>query len=108
MRTRIQRAAAFFKRMEDGDEDALKDWRVLHVHFDVYTVESRVSEESMDNALPQLDEMGLIEDEEGAKRVNLEKCKLVKAVVRKKGGTSIYLTRDIGGAIERYEKYEFD
>lgn len=23
-------------------------------------------------------------------------------------GTSIYLTRDIGGAIERYEKYKFD
>jgi arginyl-tRNA synthetase len=23
-------------------------------------------------------------------------------------GTSIYLTRDIGGAIERYEKYQFD
>ncbi|GBE88787.1 arginyl-tRNA synthetase [Sparassis latifolia] len=116
-------AAAFFKRMEDGDEDALKDWRVwrdlsirkyegeyarLNVHFDVYTGESRVSKESMDNALAQLDEMGLIEDEEGAKRVNLEKYKLGKAVVRKKDGTSIYLTRDIGGAIERYEKYKFD
>ena len=23
-------------------------------------------------------------------------------------GTSIYLTRDIGGAIERYEQYKFD
>ncbi|KAF8196148.1 hypothetical protein BJ912DRAFT_956508 [Pholiota molesta] len=93
-------AALWFKRMEDGDEAALKNWRVwremsvkkyeqeyerLNVHFDVYTGESK-----------------------GAKLVELEKWKLGKAVVRKKDGTSIYLTRDIGGAIERYEQYKFD
>jgi arginyl-tRNA synthetase len=138
-------AAKWFKRMEDGDEDALKNWRVwremsvkkyeqeyerLNVKFDVYTGESNVGKESMDKALTQLEEMGLISDSEGAKLVELEKWKLGKAVVRKKGvsyilpvspvrpvfianiphsdGTSIYLTRDIGGAIERYEKYKFD
>ncbi len=71
--------------------------------------------------------MGLISDVEGAKLVDLEKWKLGKAVLRKKGtflpsvvspvsyscldgsdGTSIYLTRDIGGAIERYEQHKFD
>jgi hypothetical protein len=50
-------AVAWFKRMEDGDEDALKVWRVwrklsvkeyaeeydrLSVHFNVYTGESKV------------------------------------------------------------------
>jgi arginyl-tRNA synthetase len=67
----------------------------------------------------------LISDVEGAKLVDLEKWKLGKAVLRKKGasvslppylrltlriadGTSIYLTRDIGGAIERYEQHKFD
>jgi len=116
-------AAAFFKRMEDGDEEALANWRVwrelsvrkyeeeyarLNVHFDVYTGESQVGKASQDMALGRLEEMGLIDDHEGAKLVNLEKFKLEKAVVRKKDGTSIYLTRDIGGAIERYEKYKFD
>ncbi|KAF8817165.1 arginyl-tRNA synthetase [Phlegmacium glaucopus] len=116
-------AAKWFKRMEDGDESALNNWRVwremsvkkyeqeyerLNVKFDVYTGESMVSKESMDRALEKLDEMGLISDTEGAKLVDLEKWKLGKAVVRKKDGTSIYLTRDIGGAIERYEKYAFD
>ncbi|PCH35182.1 arginyl-tRNA synthetase [Wolfiporia cocos MD-104 SS10] len=116
-------AAAFFKRMEDGDESALANWRVwrelsvrkyegeyarLNVHFDVYTGESMVGKASQDLALNRLNEMGLIDDHEGAKLVNLEKFKLGKAVVRKKDGTSIYLTRDIGGAIERYEKYQFD
>ena len=71
--------------------------------------------------------MGLVSDEKGAKLVDLTKWKLEKAVVRKKGmshlappmcwilhsfftldGTSIYLTRDIGAAIGRYEKHKFD
>jgi arginyl-tRNA synthetase len=138
-------AAAWFKRMEDGDEDALKNWRVwrelsvkkyaeeydrLNVHFDVYTGESKVGKKWQDYALERLSEerlseMGLISDVEGAKLVDLEKWKLGKAVLRKKGasvtlpsyfrltlrmadGTSIYLTRDIGGAIERYEQHKFD
>ncbi|KAF5310727.1 hypothetical protein D9619_007663 [Psilocybe cf. subviscida] len=116
-------AARWFKRMEDGDEEALRNWRVwremsvkkyeqeyerLNVKFDVYTGESKVGKESMDTALKRLEEMGLVSESEGAKLVDLEKYKLGKAVVRKKDGTSIYLTRDIGGAIERYEKYKFD
>jgi hypothetical protein len=129
--------------MEDGDDDALKNWRVwrelsvkkyaeeyerLNVHFDVYTGESKVGKRWQDYALERLTEMGLISDVEGAKLVDLEKWKLGKAVLRKKGalvplvsfffsashdengtdGTSIYLTRDIGGAIERYEQHKFD
>ncbi|KAJ6448938.1 hypothetical protein C8R45DRAFT_1045716 [Mycena sanguinolenta] len=116
-------AARWFKRMEDGDESALKNWRVwralsvkkyaeeykrLNIEFDVYTGESMVGKEWQDKALTRLEEMGLIEDVDGAKIVNLEQWKMGKAVLRKKDGTSIYLTRDIGGAIERYEKYKFD
>ena len=139
-----EEAANWFRRMEDGDETALSNWRVwramsvkkyeqeyerLNVKFDVYTGESTVGQESMNLALEKLDEMGLISETNGAKLVDLEKWKLGKAVVRKKGrenfifcfpflillsffltidGTSIYLTRDIGGAIERYQKYAFD
>lgn len=133
-------AAKWFKRMEDGDESALKNWRVwralsvkkyaeeydrLNIAFDVYTGESMVGREWQDEALRRLEDMGLIEDVDGAKIVNLEQYKMGKAVLRKRGssflrplirftkdhdedGTSIYLTRDIGGAIERYEKYKFD
>lgn len=128
--------------MEDGDESALKNWRVwrelsikkyeeeyarLNVHFDVYTGESEVRREYQTLAFQKLEEKGLIADVDGAKLVDLEKYKLGKAVVRKRGwflfcfsgycstyeslipdGTSIYLTRDIAGAIQRYEKYQFD
>ena len=93
-------AAAWFKRMEDGDEEALRNWREwrelsirkyeeeyarLNVRFDEYTGESRVSPKVMAAALERLQEMGLIEEDNGALRVNLEKYKLGKAVVRKRG-----------------------
>jgi arginyl-tRNA synthetase len=96
-------AAAWFKRMEDGDEDALKNWRVWrelsvkkyaekydrsNVHFDMYTGESKVGKKWQDYALERLDEMRLINDVKGAKLVDLEKWKVGKvdkAVLRKKG-----------------------
>ncbi|KAG8869832.1 hypothetical protein FRB97_000693 [Tulasnella sp. 331] len=116
-------ARAYFARMEQGDESALVMWRKwrelsiekykeeyarLNVHFDVYSGESQVGQESQSESLKRLEEMGLIKDSEGAKLVDLEEYKLGKAIVRKKDGTSIYLTRDIGGAVERYDKFHFD
>jgi len=116
-------AARMFKRMEDGDETVLANWREwrdlsiskyieeyerLNVCFDRYTGESEVGKQWMDTAVERLDELGLISDANGAKLVDLEKWKLGKAVLRKADGTSIYLTRDIAGAIERWEKYQFD
>ncbi|EJD38411.1 arginyl-tRNA synthetase [Auricularia subglabra TFB-10046 SS5] len=116
-------ARAFFKRMEDGDEQALKNWRVwrelsikqyaqeyalLNVAFDEYVGESTVSQQSQDDAVQRLQELGITKDSDGALLVDLEQHKLGSAVLRKKDGTSLYLTRDLGGAIERWEKYRFD
>jgi len=99
-------AAKWFKRMEDGDETALVNWRVwremsvkkyteeyerLNVSFNVYTGESEVGKEWQDRALGRLEEMGLISDADGAKLVDLEKWKLGKAVLRK-ASTSTTLT----------------
>ena len=106
MQSSVQKvkAAKWFRRMEDGDEDALKTRRVwremsvkkyeeeyelLNVKFDTYTGESKVEKEAMNNALTRL-EMGLISDSNGAKLVELEKWKLGKAVVRKKGMSSYF------------------
>jgi arginyl-tRNA synthetase len=107
-------AGRWFKRMEDGDESALKNWRVwralsvqkyteeyerLNIQFDVYTGESMVGKEWQDKALARLDEMGLIDDVDGAKIVNLEKWKMGKAVIRKRGAQFVcrfsLLTRDV-------------
>ena len=95
-----EEAAAWFKRMEDGDDSALENWRIwrelsikkyeeeyarLNVHFDVYTGESEVKPEYQAQAFQRLEEKGLIVDADGAKLVDLEKYKLGKAVVRKRG-----------------------
>ena len=91
--------------MEDGDETALKNWRVwrdlsikkyeeeydrLNVKFDVYTGESMVGKEWQDKALEKLDEMGLISDVDGAKLVDLKKWKLGTAILRKKGAWLLF------------------
>lgn len=96
-------AAKWFKRMEDGDEEALKNWRVwrelsvqkyeeeyerLNVKFDEYLGESMVKKEWQDKAIEKLDQLGLISDTKGAKLVDLEKWKLAKAILRKAGESS--------------------
>ena len=115
-------ARAYFKKMEEGEEAALSLWRRfrdlsivkykdvyarLNIHFDVYSGESQVGD-GLERALKQLQECGILEDSDGAKIIDLTKYKLEKAIVQKRDGTTLYLTRDIGAALERYEKYKFD
>lgn len=119
-------ARAFFKKMEDGDEYAVGLWKKfrelsiekykdtyarLNIHYDVYSGESQVSDAAMAKASQLLKEKGVSEESEGALIIDFAKHgakKLGKAIVQKKDGTSLYLTRDIGAAIERYETYKFD
>lgn len=50
----------------------------------------------------------MLQESDGALIIDLNQYKLDVAVVQKKDGTTLYITRDIGAAIERYEKYKFD
>ena len=99
-------AADWFNQLE-VDRDAgirsqrLKDWEdwrarsikkyeqsynMLNVKFDIYTGESVVGRESMDQALKQLEAIpDLVLDVDGAKILDLEKFTLGKTVLRKKG-----------------------
>ncbi|GAA5883893.1 hypothetical protein JCM3774_003909 [Rhodotorula dairenensis] len=117
------RAREFFVKMEAGDEHAVGLWKKfrdlsivkyketyarLNIYFDLYSGESQVSNEAQTQALDQLQATGLVEESQGALVIDLKKYKLEKTVVRKRDGTSVYITRDIGGAVERYEKFKFD
>jgi arginyl-tRNA synthetase len=118
-------ARKYFKRMVDGDVEALAVWKRfrdlsierykqtyarLNIEYDDYSGESTVRDESMDKAAGIMAETKVSEDSEGAVIVDLTRWnkKLGKAVVKKKDGTSLYLTRDIGAMLERVEKYNFD
>ncbi|CAI4058938.1 arginine--tRNA ligase SKDI_04G5520 [Saccharomyces kudriavzevii IFO 1802] len=119
------KAREYFKRMEDGDEEALKIWKRfrefsidkyidtyarLNIKYDVYSGESQVSKESMLKAIDLFNEKGLTHEDKGAVLIDLTKFnkKLGKAIVQKSDGTTLYLTRDVGAAMDRYEKYHFD
>ncbi|RMZ69542.1 hypothetical protein GMOD_00006370 [Pyrenophora seminiperda CCB06] len=120
-----EQARKYFKGMVDGEPKALGIWKRfrdlsiekykqtyarLNIHYDDYSGESQVKDESMDLAAKIMWEKGVCQDSEGAVIVDLtpHSKKLGKAVVKKKDGTSLYLTRDIGAAIERVDKYHFD
>jgi arginyl-tRNA synthetase len=79
----------------------------LNINFDEYSGESQVSTEMVE-ALKILAEKKLLEDSEGAQIVDLKKYKLGPVIITKKDGTSLYFTRDLGAAIHRHNKHEFD
>ncbi|PWY71687.1 arginyl-tRNA synthetase [Aspergillus heteromorphus CBS 117.55] len=119
-------ARRYFKSMEDGSQDALALWRRfrdlsiqkyrqtyarLNIDFDVYSGESQIKQESMSNAYQMMEKAGVSEKSEGAVIVDFTKHgakKLGKAIIVRKDGTPLYLTRDIGAIMERDETYKFD
>lgn len=121
-----ERARQYFKRLEDGDEEARATWSRfrdlsiqkykqtyarLNIHYDYYSGESQVEMERMEKAADILKERGISEDSKGAVIVDFTKQgakKLGKALIRKTDGSSLYLTRDIGEIVKRDELYGFD
>jgi arginyl-tRNA synthetase len=118
-------ARDYFRLMEDGDEAALELWSrmrelsieeykrmyaKLNVQFDVYGGES-VHGPQIPDQLKLLVSLGLLtEADNGAKIIDFEEydTNLGKTVIVKKDGTTIYITRDIAAAIDRWVKHEFE
>lgn len=125
-----EQARQYFKKMVEGDEAALAQWRRfrdlsivryqktyarLNIHYDSYSGESQVSEAAMEEAAKRLEEMGISTESDGAKIVDFaslipgkEGKRLERPIIRKRDGTALYLTRDISELLGRYEKYKFD
>lgn len=116
----------YFKSMEEGDREKLALWERfrtmsieryklnyarLNIVFDEYSGESQVKTTSMDNAEAILKETHVAETNEGATIIDFKKQgapKLEKTVLRNKNGTTNYLLRDVGAAIQRAETFSFD
>lgn len=125
-----EQARRYFKQMCDGDQQALDLWRKmrdlsiirykqsyarLNIEYDHYLGESLVKTASMDRVEKELDDAGLTQMSEGAKLIDFERLlpgkpgkQLGKALIKKKDGTSLYLTRDLGAIHERDERWHFD
>lgn len=125
-----EQARRYFKAMCDNDTKAIQTWKRfrelsitryeksyarLNIRFDEYSGESKVKPESMADVEKQLEEKGLSEPSDGATIIDFTKHvpgkagkTLGKALLRKRDGTSLYLTRDIGALFERSAHYNFD
>ncbi|MBI2449512.1 arginine--tRNA ligase [Candidatus Pacearchaeota archaeon] len=115
-------ARSWFKELEDGNKEALNLWKrfrelsikefkktygILDIDFDDYSGES-FYEVSANKIIDKLRKKRLIKESEGALIVGLDSYGLGAALIRKKDGAKLYLTRDIAAAIDRYNKYKFN
>ena len=81
--------------------------KLMDVEFDDWRGESTYSN-AIENVLKELQEKNISHKENGAQIVNLEEYGLHVAVVQRSDGGSVYLTRDICAAEDRFKKYNFD
>jgi arginyl-tRNA synthetase len=117
---------AFFKKMEDGDPDALALWKRfrdvcianysdlyarLNISFDDYSGESEVTQETIAEVESILKEKEVAEVSDEAWIIDFTKHGskgLGTAITRYRNGTTSYLLRDIAAVLDRSRKYSFD
>ncbi len=113
---------AWFKRIEEKDEEALAIWEwfkeitlkdtarvyeLLGVTFDSYAGEAFYNDK-MDVVIDELREKGLLTISEGASVVDLEEDKMPPCIILRSDGATLYATRDLAAAIYRQNTYHFD
>ena len=113
---------AEFAELERGNEENLALWRwfvsvslaeyektykLLGITFDSYKGESFYTDK-MPAQVEKLRNMGLLEIDDGASIVNLDKWNMPVCLILKRDGSTLYPTRDIAAAVYRKGEYNFD
>ena len=75
----------------------------LNVYFYVYLGKLQVTEE-MEHGIQMLEDRQSLQESTGARVMDLKMGKLGVAVITKKDGSTLYLTCDIGAAIQWHGK----
>ncbi len=114
-------ARAWFKRIEDGDKEAIAYFDVfkavtmkavgriydrLKIKFDSYAGESFYNDK-MEACLDILREKKLLVESDGAQVVNLDEYNMPPCLLVKADGATLYATRDIAAAYYRKKTYDF-
>ncbi len=114
-------AREWFQRLESGDREAERLWKkfremslkdfskiysLLGVEFDAVSGESEYNKK-MKSVLDELRKKKIIRESDGALICDLKKEGLGVAVIKKKDGATLYMTRDLAAAIDRYKKHKF-
>ena len=114
-------ARATFTKLEQGAPEETEIWQwfrdeslkefsrvydMLGITYDSYAGESFYSDK-MPRFIKELEEKGLLEEDEGARLVRLDDYGLTPALIQKSDGSTLYITRDIAAAVYRKETYDF-
>ena len=114
-------ARATFTKLENGEKEETELWQwfrdeslkefnrvydMLGITYDSYAGESFYSDK-MPRFIKELDEKGLMEEDDGVKLVRLDDYNLPPALITKSDGSTLYITRDIAAAVYRKETYDF-
>jgi len=117
-----EEARQIFKKIEEKDEEVypLYTWIIdiakkeakrlldkLGVTFDSWKGEASYSDK-LEEVVSFLTEKNLTQISEGALVVDLSKFDMPPCLIKRSDGASLYATRDIAAAIDRYQTYKFD
>ncbi len=110
-----------FTKLENGEQEETRLWQwfrdeslkeftrvyqMLGIEFDSYAGESFYSDK-MDWIVDMLKDAKLLKESEGAQIVDLEEHNMSPALITKKDGSTLYITRDIAAAVYRKNHYDF-
>ena len=117
-----QEARDWFRRLEDGDEEAVRMWQVcvdvsfkefdrvydmLDIGFESIAGES-FYQDKMPATLDRLRSKGLLTESEGATIVDLEKWDMPPLIALRSDDATLYGTRDLAALEYRWETYRFE
>lgn len=114
---------AWFKKLEDGDEEAHRLWQWfraeslkefseiydrLDITFDSFNGEAFYNDK-MDKVVDILEEKNLLVESQGAQIVDFSHINpnLTPAMIKRSDGATLYMTRDLAAALYRKETYDF-
>lgn len=112
---------AWFKRIEQGDEEAISIWQwfkeltlkdvqrvydMLGVKFDSYAGEAFYIDK-MQPVIDELRDKGLLKESDGAYLVDLSEYNMPPCLILRSDGASLYHTRDLAAAFYRKKTYDF-
>ena len=93
--------------IEIAKKEAERLLDILDIHFDSWKGEASYADD-LDKTVDMLNKKGLISISQGATVVDLSEFDMPPCIVKRSDGASIYASRDIAAAVDRYEMYGFD
>lgn len=116
-------AQAMLRKWEHGDQQVMELWRLMNgwtldgvaktyertgISFDKYYYESDTYKLGKDKVLEGLERGIFQKADDGSVYIDNSDIGLDRKILLRRDGTSIYITQDIGTAINRHEDWPFD